>query len=107
METPGGALPGLPQPPREEMRRELQGNHPAAIVQKPQGAVATSLQATMAQVVGVWLRTSSYNRVGCLLMVVRGPFGAKVWQPRFCLSAPGQLWLHFSLLLSVCECVDD
>ncbi|MEQ2304246.1 hypothetical protein AMECASPLE_025026 [Ameca splendens] len=39
----------------------------------------------------------------CLLMVVRGLGGACVWQPHFCQSAPGQLWLQYSLPLSVCD----
>ncbi|MEQ2315103.1 hypothetical protein AMECASPLE_018778 [Ameca splendens] len=41
----------------------------------------------------------------CLLMVVRGLGGACVWQPHICHCAPGQLWLHCSSPLSVCECV--
>ncbi|KAK5610575.1 hypothetical protein CRENBAI_002925 [Crenichthys baileyi] len=37
----------------------------------------------------------------CLLMVVRGIGGACVWQPHFCQSAPGHLWLQCSSPLSL------
>ncbi|MEQ2314833.1 hypothetical protein AMECASPLE_016027 [Ameca splendens] len=48
--TPGESPPGLPQLPQERSRGESQGNHPAATVQKPQGAAATSPQAPPAVV---------------------------------------------------------